>query len=246
MKKSLFLTLCLVLTAVLGMSLAANAQENTGAIIDYGTSERYEQADLEAAVDVILAEFDTWEGCEMHLLSYAGDEESMDELESVNSMDRGAFDETVIFDSAFRSPKEAYDAWEANMECTWSWTLARAEKGSWELVNFGWKENYLKSEQYSEEELQAGVDTIMAEMEKMEGTAFHYMKYAGDEFSMEQLDYINSLDRGVFDECAVYNVWFQSPKDAYGAWEADLLYSWSFYLGRAEKGEWQIITYGVG
>ena len=70
------------------------------------------------------------------------------------------------------------------------------------------------------------------------------MKYAGDEASSAELEYINSLERGVFDECAVFTVWFISPKEAYGAWEPDMLYTWSFFLGRAEKGDWQVVTYG--
>ncbi len=245
MKKSIIFTLILVFTAILNFSITAGAQE-AGAIIDYGQSERYTQEELEAAVEVILTEFDTMEGCEMHLLSYAGDEESMDELENVNDLDRGTFDECVIFDSAFRSPKEAAGAWEPDEEYTWNWTLARAEKGEWNLVNFGWKESYLKSERYSFYDLAGGADVIMYELENMEGTAFRYMKYAGDEFSMSQLDYINSLNRGTFDECAVYNVWFMSPKEAFGAWEPDMLYSWSFYLGRSDKGAWQTLTFGVG
>ncbi len=244
MKKSLVFTL-MVFIAVLIFCLPAGAQE-TGAIIDFRESARYTQEELEAAVDVILAEFDTWEGCEMHILSYAGDEESMDELGNVNSLDRGTFDECVIFDSAFRSPKEAYAAWEADTEYTWNWTLARAEKGEWKLVNYGWKENYFKTGRYSLYDLTGGADAIMSELENMEGTSFRFMKYAGDEYSESQLDYINSLGRGTFDECAVYYVWFMSPKDAYGAWEPDMLYSWNFYLGRADKGWWNIVTFGVG
>lgn len=232
---------------LLNFCLAACAQETeTGAVIDLGTSERYTPEELEAAVDVILAEFDTWKGCEMHLLSYAGDEESMDELDSVNSLDRGSFDECVIFDSAFRSPKEGIEntAWEADQEYTWNWILARADKGEWNLVNWGWKESWFKSERYTLDELLAGADVIYGEFEKMEGTSLRYMKYAGDEFSSGELDYVNSLERGEFDECAVYYVWFMSPKEAYGAWEPDMLYSWSFYLARADKGPWQVVTFG--
>lgn len=247
MKKNLVMTLCLILTALFCLSLTAGAQEEeTGTVIDFGQSERYTQEDLEHAVDAILAQFDTWEGCEMHILSYAGDEESMDELATVNSLGEGTFDECAIFDSAFRSPKEAYGAWQADTEYTWNWTLARAGKGEWKLVNWGWKENYFKSKQYSFYDLNGGMETILDELNSMEGTSFRYMKYAGDEFSTSQLDYINSLERGTFDECAVYNVWFMSPKEAYGAWEPDRLYSWSFYLGRADKGAWHIVTYGVG
>ena len=243
MTKKSFLSVIFSILAILSVFGIAAAQES-GAIIDLGESEIYSQDDLEAAVETILAEFDTFEGCEMHIISYAGDEESMDNLEISNSLDRGTYDECALFDSAFRSPKEQYGAWEADNEYTWSWTLCRADKGDWVLVNFGWRENWFKSEQYTMEEMVAGMDTIYAEFEKMEGTSVRYMKYAGDEYSNSQLEYINSLERGVFDECAVYYVWFISPKEAYGAWEPDMLYSWSFFLGRAEKGDWQVITFG--
>lgn len=243
MNKKTFLTIIFSMLTVLSVFGIAAAQDG-GAIIDLGGSEIYSQADLEAAVDVILAEFDTFEGCEMHIISYAGDEESMDNLEATNSLDRGVFDEIALFDSAFRSPKEAVGAWEPDTEYTWSWTLGRADKGEWTLANFGWREPWLKSEQYTMDELADGMSTIYAAFDQMEGTSVRYMKYAGDESSNSQLEYINSLDRGSFDECAVYYVWFMSPKDAYGAWEPDMLYSWTFFLGRAEKGEWQLITFG--
>ena len=152
----------------------------------------------------------------------------------MKATERGVFDEIALFDSHFRSPLEQFGAWNPNEEYTWSWTLGRAEKGEWALVNYGWKENWFKSEQYSFDDLIAG----------MEGTSFRYMKYAGDEFSSSELEYINSLDRGSFDECAVYYVWFMSPREAYGAWEPYTLYSWSFYLGRTDQGQWQVVTFG--
>lgn len=242
MKKTMILTLCLTVLAVLclcGISAAQNWP-----YIDFHESEMYTEEDLQAAADVILAEFNTWEGCELHTLSYTSDEESMDWLDYANSSDKGTFDEVVMFDSSFRSPKEQIGAWESDEEYTWSWTLARADKGEWQLLTWGWKESWFKSEQYSTDDLIAGMDAIYGTFDQMEGTSVRYMKYAGDEFSSSELDYINSLERGVFDECAVFYVWFMSPKDAFGAWEPDMLYSWSFYLGRAEKGEWNVITYG--
>ena len=41
---------------------------------DYGTSDLYTQEDMDAAIEQIRAEFDTWEGCELHSIRYAGDE----------------------------------------------------------------------------------------------------------------------------------------------------------------------------
>ena len=233
-----------VLAAFCLCGIAGAQDTENGAIIDLSGSERYTEEELQAAVDIILAEFNTFEGCELHGISYAGDEESMDSLASTNSLERGVFDEIALFDSHFRSHLEQFGAWNPNEEYTWSWTLGRAEKGEWALVNFGWKENWFKSEQYSFDDLIAGMDAVFNSLGEMEGTSFRYMKYAGDEFSNSELEYINSLDRGSFDECAVYYVWFMSPREAYGAWEPYTLYSWSFYLGRADKGQWQVVTFG--
>lgn len=248
MNKSFVFRLMIIMTLLVsfcGIAAAQEAEEgDPGAIIDLNGSEVYTNADMEAAAEKIIDEFSTWEGCELHVLSYAGDAISADELEYINSMDKGVFDECAVFDSAFRSPKTAYGAWEADREYTWSWFLGRAEKGEWQLLSWGWTEDYLKSEQYSEEDLFAGRDLILAKLAEMDGVEFHFMRYAGDEFSNSELEYVNSLDRGVYDECAVYYVSFQSPKTAYGAWEPDMLYTWSFYLARAEKGEWNLITYG--
>ena len=241
MNKNLIFGLILTLALCLCGAAAAESDE---AIIDIAGSERYTEEELTSAVETVLAEFDTWEGCDMHIIFYAGDEQSMDALEGANKMERGTFDECAVLFTAFRSPKEAYGAWSADEEYFYSWTLGRAEKGAWNLVNWGWDQNYLKSDQFTAEELDAGVSVIMDEMAKMEGTRFLYAKYAGDEFSSSELEYVNSLERGTFDECAVFYVWFMSPKEAYGAWEPDTLYNWSFYLARADKGAWQLVTYG--
>ncbi len=242
MKKKNFLTFCVTVLAVLCFCGISAAQD--WPYIDLYGSEMYTEEDLQAAVDIILAEFNTWEGCELHTLGYTSDEESMDWLDYANSTDKGTFDEVVMFDSSFRSPKEQYGAWQADEEYTYSWTLARAEKGEWQLLTYGWKESWFKSEKYSSDDLVAGMDAVYGAFEQMEGTSLRYMKYAGDEFSSSELEYINSLERGVYDECAVFYVWFMSPKDAFGAWEPDMLYSWSFYLGRADKGDWTVLTYG--
>ena len=40
--------------------------------VDYGSSERYTREDMDAAIGLIRAEFDTWKGCELHALRGAG------------------------------------------------------------------------------------------------------------------------------------------------------------------------------
>ncbi len=243
MKKNTLLTICLALAALMSLAGIACAQE-TKAPINYGESKLYTNEEIDAAAEVIMAEFSGWEGCEMHLLEYAGDAQSLNELEYIQENYQEPYDECMVFISAFRSPKEAYAAWEADQEYVWSWCLARADKGEWKALTWGWAESFIASDLYTMDEVISAVDIIRAEVDRMEGVKLHLVRYSGDEISKSALEYINSLERGTFDECAVFSVWLQSPKDAYGAWEPDQLYTWTWFLGRADKGEWQIITYG--
>ena len=69
----------------------------------------------------------SWEGCELHSISYSSDDVCTDEknlswmndLEKANDNDL-AFTQCIMFDSSFRSPKEGGGAWEPDTEYTWS------------------------------------------------------------------------------------------------------------------------------
>ena len=115
-------------------------------VVDYGTSELYEEADMDAALDAVLAEFSTWKGCVLKRFSYAGDDVSADNLEYANSLrDEGTeeFDQAIVFGSDFHSPS-AEDAegtaWEADTDYEgWSWTLGRTgADGAWQLLTWGY------------------------------------------------------------------------------------------------------------
>ncbi len=109
--------------------------------IDYGTSEIYSFEDMDEAVELILNEFSTWSGCEMHSIRYISDECcSAENLAWMNSLrDEKNFTQSIAFESDFHSPVEAYGAWEADTEYTnWQWWLAREEGGSWELITWGY------------------------------------------------------------------------------------------------------------
>ena len=82
MKKLFILVLAVILSSAL-FGFAGAQESEGGAIIDLGESEIFSQDDLQSAVDAILAEFATWEGTEMHLVTYAGDVQSLSELEYV-------------------------------------------------------------------------------------------------------------------------------------------------------------------
>lgn len=113
--------------------------------IDYGASTIYTEEDMNAAIEIIKKEFNTWQGCEMHSLSYISDEACnnadniawMNDLEEANDA-KEVFTQCIMFESSFRSPKKGGGAWNANEEYTWSWWLARSEGGDWKLMTWGY------------------------------------------------------------------------------------------------------------
>lgn len=142
MKKIIAMVLCLVLASSL---VAFGKADTSKVIIDYGTSFVYTKDDMDAAIEVIRKQFSSFEGCELHSLSYMSDEECnnadnifwMNDLEKAND-NKEVFTQCIAFDSSFRSPKQGGGAWEANEEYTWSWWLARSEGGKWELMTWGY------------------------------------------------------------------------------------------------------------
>ena len=55
------------------------AAEKPDVTIDYRESELYAKEELDDAIAVIEAEFSTWEGCELHSLTYGGDDACSEE-----------------------------------------------------------------------------------------------------------------------------------------------------------------------
>lgn len=113
--------------------------------IDYGASAIYTEEDMNAAIEIIKKEFNTWQGCEMHSLSYISDEacNNADNIAWMNNLGEAndakeVFAQCIMFESSFRSPKKGGGAWNANEEYTWSWWLARSEGGDWKLMTWGY------------------------------------------------------------------------------------------------------------
>lgn len=142
MKKIIALVLCLMFT----LSLVGCGKADISEVkIDYGTSSVYTVEDMNAAIEEIKKEFSSFEGCELHSLSYSSDENCnnaeniawMNDLEKAND-NKEVFTQCISFDSSFRSPKKGGGAWAANEEYTWSWWLARSEGGEWKLMTWGY------------------------------------------------------------------------------------------------------------
>ena len=121
-----------------------NAQadaENGSFKIDYKTSELYTKEDMDAAIAEIMKEFDSWEGCEMHEISYTDDQTCKDNISYANELDQDkkGYADCIVFTSSFHSPKEGGGSWEADYEYEgWQWYLARVKDGSWELLTWGY------------------------------------------------------------------------------------------------------------
>ena len=128
MKKLLAVSLTIMILGTLGGCGKQDTQEPPKVEIDYGNSELYTQEDMDAAIQVIEAEFATWEGCELHSLAYGGDAACSDENI-----------ECILFSSSFHSPVEQRDAWNADTEYEGlQWWLGRSDGGAWELVTCGY------------------------------------------------------------------------------------------------------------
>ena len=71
MKRLIAMVLCLLFV----ISLAGCGKGNTkNLVIDYGTSSIYTKDDMDEAIDVIKKQFSSFEGCELHSLSYTSDD----------------------------------------------------------------------------------------------------------------------------------------------------------------------------
>lgn len=122
------------------------SKADTGNVkIDYGTSAVYSKKDMDAAIKIIKKEFEAFEGCELHSLSYVSDEKCntaeniawMNRLKSKD--DPEAFTQCIAFDSSFHSLKTDSGAWNPDEEYTgWSWWLARSDGGKWKLMTSGY------------------------------------------------------------------------------------------------------------
>lgn len=99
------------------------------------------------------------------------------------------------------------------------------------------------SELYTENDLNDAAEAIKKQFLEFEGCTLHSLTYAGDERSNKEAEYHISHDI-IYDEYAVFDSSFHSPKKSGGAWTTDTEYTWSWILGRNNKGIWKVINYG--
>lgn len=119
--------------------------DTTNIKIDYGTSSIYTKAEMDAAIELIKKEFSTWDGCELHSISYSTDDECsefniawMNEMEKATDAEE-TFTQCIMFKSNFHSPLNGGSGFNPDEEYTdWQWWLARSEGGQWKLMTYGY------------------------------------------------------------------------------------------------------------
>ena len=145
------LTLFFAVIILVGIVGCARLGKTDGAVIDYGSSEKFSQEEIQAAVDIVLKEFKTFKGCELKKLWY--DEEASNRcIESDLSSDNGG---NVIKDNGVQEENAIYlfsdfyvtpsaenaenSAWNTDFTYTnWRWILARDNKNEvWKVIADG-------------------------------------------------------------------------------------------------------------
>ena len=95
---------------------------------------------------------------------------------------------------------------------------------------------------YTDDQIAAAADAVEAYFKTIDGCKLYSLTYAGDEKSQRELAYIN--ESGDYDYCIVFDSVFRSPLFGGGGWTANEIYTWNWYLGRTNGGEWEVVQWG--
>lgn len=128
-----------VLAVIITLTVVFVGSNIRPVIIDLGISENYSEQEMNDAIDLIKEEFNSWHGCKLYCISYAGDDVCRKELNYVNTLapDGIVYADAIVFRMSFRSPIFGGGGWNPNFRYDWSWYLARTENGEWEVLTWG-------------------------------------------------------------------------------------------------------------
>ncbi len=106
--------------------------------------------------------------------------------------------------------------------------------------------DYGTSEVYSKSDLDAAVRAVKLDFAKMIGCNHLSLRYAGDERSQRELENANKwrIPGDEYVACIVFDSSFYSPQAAYGAWNADSTYEWSWTIVKTASGTWKVLDKG--
>ena len=135
MKKILVTFMASIILIAFNQAAAAKVE------INYGKSEIYTQADMDAAISIIQTQFKKWKGCKLINIRYAGDDSNNAEnLKWLNNLrPQENFSQCIEFFSDFYVSKKTNTVFNLDSEYkNYQWWLARNEDGEWQLVTFGY------------------------------------------------------------------------------------------------------------
>lgn len=127
-------------------SSEAEPEEKSEVKIDYGSSELYSKKDMDAAIEIIKAEFSTWKGCTLKKVYYVSDDECnerninwLNEIEAAND-NKEVFTQCIMFESDFYTAEQGdLSGFENGKEYkNWQWWLGRSETDDWKLMTWGY------------------------------------------------------------------------------------------------------------
>ena len=128
--------LAALVIAVVGAVVFFESRPMNQVLITAGNSELYTQDELNAAVDAVLADFETLDGCKLYSLTFAGDEKCLAEQDYICGA--GEYTDGVVFESVFRSPLFGGGGWNAHELYYWSWYVGCSPDGTWHVVTKGY------------------------------------------------------------------------------------------------------------
>ena len=99
---------------------------------------------------------------------------------------------------------------------------------------------------YSEKEIEEAMQIVRNEFVDNE-CKLYSISYTSDEKSRRELEHCNELNHGdrPYTECLVFETKFRSPMFGGGAWSANRVYDWTWFIARTRNGDWEIVDRGV-
>ena len=128
---------CLLLAALLAVSLTGCGRISSTLEITCDTSQIYSTVEIHDAMDVAKAYFQReFDGCTMTALGYIGDEKK-DDMDGFAR--QYGVDEVIVLVSDFETGRFGDEALNANDTYrNWKWVLARNSDGNWEHKTHGY------------------------------------------------------------------------------------------------------------
>ena len=111
----------------------------------------------------------------------------------------------------------------------------------------GVKIDYNNCTVYSEKDIDLAAAVVIDKVNSFRGEIFtdRAVLYALKVYDTDCLDYCRSLnEQADYTESLAFSSVMRSPVTGGGAWNANSIYTWSWYLARTDGGEWELLTWG--